>query len=41
MGRQLFSKEINSQLSILNSQFPHAGVYILRLDGQSQKIVIR
>ncbi len=42
MGRQLFTQEIsifNSQFSI--SQFPHAGVYILKLDNNSQKIVIR
>ena len=42
MGRQLFAKElstINSQISILN--FPGSGVYLLRLNGQTQKIVIR
>ncbi|MBR1549896.1 MAG: T9SS type A sorting domain-containing protein, partial [Bacteroidales bacterium] len=41
MGRLLFSTEVNSQLSIFNSQFPSAGVYVLRLNGKSQKIVIR
>ena len=42
MGRQLFAKElstINSQISILN--FPGSGVYLLRQNGQTQKIVIR
>ena len=39
-GRLLFTQEVNSQLSILNSQFPSAGVYLLRLGNQSQKIVI-
>lgn len=42
MGRQLFAKELstlNSQISILN--FPSSGVYLLRLNGQTQKIVIR
>ena len=41
MGRQLFAKELstlNSQLSTLN--FP-SGVYVLRLNGKIQKIVIR
>lgn len=41
MGRQLFAKELstlNSQISILN--FPGSGVYLLRLNGQTQKIVI-
>ena len=41
MGRELFTQEIsifNFQFSI--SQFPHSGVYILRLDEKSQKIVI-
>ena len=42
LGRQLFTKEIttfNSQFSISN--FPGSGVYILRLNDQTQKIVIR
>ncbi len=42
MGRQLFAKELstlNSHISILN--FPGSGVYLLRLNGQTQKIVIR
>lgn len=41
LGRQLFAHEIESQFSILNSQFPSTGVYILRLNGKSQKIVIK
>ncbi len=41
LGRQLFTHEINSQFSILNSQFPNTGVYILRLNGKSQKLVIK
>ena len=41
VGRLLFSKEIKSQSSISNSQFPGAGIYVLRLGGQSQKIVLR
>ena len=41
MGRQIFSHEVNSQLSIPNSKFPGNGVYILRLGEKSQKIVIR
>jgi hypothetical protein len=40
-GRKLFSSEVNSQLSILNSQFPSTGVYVLRMGNKSQKIVIR
>ena len=42
LGRQLFTKEIttfNSQFSISN--FPGSGVYILRLNDQTQKIVIK
>ena len=41
LGRQLFTHEINSQFSMLNSQFPSTGVYILRLNGKSQKLVIK
>ena len=42
MGRKLFDVDIhNSQFEIHNSKFPAAGVYILRLGGQTQKIVIR
>ena len=41
MGRQLFTHEINSQFSILNSQFPSTGVYIFRLGEKSQKLVIK
>ncbi len=41
MGRQLFSQELNtSRSSLYTRRFP-AGVYILRLGNQSQKIVIR
>ena len=41
MGRRLFNVEIrNSKFAIQNSVFPSAGVYLLRLAGQSQKIVI-
>ena len=42
LGRQLFIKEItafNSQFSISN--FPSSGVYILRLNEKTQKIVVR
>ena len=41
MGRQLFSHEVNSELRLPNSDFPATGVYILKLNGQSQKIVIK
>lgn len=41
LGRQLYTHEINSQLSIPNSQFPGTGVYILRLGEKSQKLVIK
>lgn len=42
MGRQLLSTEVDSSpFSLHRSQFPATGVYILRLDGQTQKIVIR
>ena len=41
LGRHLLTHEINSQFSILNSQFPSTGVYILRLNGKAQKIVIK
>ena len=41
MGRRLFTHEVDSQLSILNSQFPTAGVYVLRMGGKAQKIVIK
>lgn len=41
MGRRLFNVEIqNSKFEIQNSVFPSVGVYLLRLAGQSQKIVI-
>ncbi|MBP5536433.1 MAG: leucine-rich repeat domain-containing protein [Bacteroidales bacterium] len=41
MGRLLFSSEVNNQLSIPSSKFPATGVYLLRLGGKSQKIVIK
>lgn len=42
MGRQLLSTEVDSSpFSLHRSQFPATGVYILRLDGQTQKIVIK
>jgi hypothetical protein len=41
MGRRLFTREANSSLIIHHSSFPGTGVYILRLGGQSQKIVIK
>ena len=42
IGRKIFVTEIiNSPFSVSRSLFPSAGVYILRLNGQSQKIVIR
>ena len=41
LGRLLFSKELNSFPSALpTSLFPGTGVYLLRLDEKSQKIVI-
>lgn len=41
MGRKLFTREANSSLTIHHSSFPGTGVYLLRLNGQTQKIVIR
>lgn len=42
MGYQLLSTEVDSSpFSLHRSQFPATGVYILRLDGQTQKIVIK
>ena len=42
LGRRLLRFEIlNSHFSILNSQFPGTGVYILRLNEKIQKIVIK
>ena len=41
LGRQLFTHEMSSQLSIPSSQFPGTGVYILRLGEKSQKLVIK
>ncbi len=40
IGCRLFSREANSDLRLPTSDFPGTGVYILRLAGQSQKIVI-
>ena len=41
VGRQVSSHEVNSQFSIFNTQFPGTGVYVLRLGGKSQKIVVK
>ena len=42
MGRQLLSTEVDSSpFSLHRSQFPAPGVYILRADGQTQKIVTK
>lgn len=41
LGRKLFTKEVDSQLSFLNSHFPSLGVYLLRLNDKSQKIVVK
>jgi hypothetical protein len=41
IGRELFHRDVNSDLRIPTSEFPAAGVYLLRLGGQSQKIVIK
>ena len=42
MGRELFRRETkNERMIIKNSEFPGTGVYVLRLNGQSQKIVIK
>ena len=42
LGRKIFVTEIiSSPFSVSRSLFPSAGVYILRLNGKSQKIVIR
>jgi hypothetical protein len=42
MGRMLFTQELpTSDLRLPTSDFPRTGVYILRLNGQTQKIVIR
>ena len=41
MGRRLFAQEISSSsYQLSTSHFPAAGVYILRLGGNSQKIVV-
>ena len=41
LGRQISSQEVDSQTTIRNSQFPSAGVYVLRLGEKSQKIVVK
>ncbi len=42
MGRKLFAVEVSPFTSHLSpSTFPSAGVYLLRLNGQNQKIIIR
>ena len=42
MGRKLFTQEISTfNVQLSTSAFPGAGVYVLRLAGQSQKIVIK
>ena len=41
MGRMLFTQELPTyDLRLPTSEFPRMGVYILRLNGQTQKIVI-
>lgn len=41
LGRRIMTKEVSSQLTIPTTQFPAAGVYILRLGEKSQKIVVK
>jgi hypothetical protein len=42
MGRLLLSRKMkNEELRMKNSEFPGTGVYVLRLNGQTQKIVIK
>ncbi len=41
MGRELFRREVSTELRILDSQFPGTGVYVMRLNGKSQKVVIK
>ena len=42
MGRQVMSFEsVNTNIEIQNSQFPGTGVYVLRMGGKSQKIVVK
>ena len=41
VGRRVFTGNVNSQLSILNSQFPTTGVYVLRMGDNTQKIVVK
>lgn len=41
LGRKVFSKEVNTEVTIPTSQFPGTGVYIIRLGEKSQKIVVK
>lgn len=41
IGRLIFRENVSTYQPINVSTFPQAGVYILRLNGQSQKIIIR
>ena len=42
MGRRLFTEEVSGFKSqVSKAAFPRTGVYILRLNGQSQKIIIK
>jgi hypothetical protein len=41
VGRQVLSQEVDSQTTLSNAQFPGTGVYILRMAGKSQKIVVK
>ena len=42
LGRMVSRQTLNSQLSTLNShQFPSTGVYVLRMGGKNQKIVVK
>ena len=41
LGRLVKRADVNSQLSIVNSQFPSTGVYVLRMGEKNQKIVVK
>ena len=41
IGRELFRREVSTELRIPDSQFPGTGVYVMRLNGKSQKVVIK
>ena len=42
LGRMVSRQTLNSQLSTLNThQFPSTGVYVLRMGGKNQKIVVK